>query len=182
MNLPARLMNIVTLYAILSGLVCPEMHAQDKNVIDTVNLILQNKKGVEVITSDLNALGNDYLNKNEMENATWVMNEFMKYSKENQHYYGMYDAYALAGSIALRNNDKSTARMLADEWLKHAAKRNHDYGINGSYYLLAKILYTRRERWIPQLLFQKKFSKHRMSSYDSVYFPKVQFVVGKCVV
>lgn len=177
---PSTRLNIwstVTLSFILFVFLCPKIHAQDKNVIDTINYILKSKKSVELITNELNTLGNDYLNKNEMENAEWVMNEFMKYSKENRQPYGMYDAFALAGSIALRNNDKAKARNLWKEWITDATKKNHDYGINGSYYLLAKILYT--EGKIDSLIAVSKIVLDAPNvKYDSVYFPKFYGMLG----
>ena len=158
-------------------LVCQGIHAQDQNAIDTFETIINNKKSVDLICKDLNTLGGHYFNKNELENAAYVMNKFMEFARESTCQNGIYDAYNLAVSLALRENDKSKARALAKESMVEAVKTSHEYGTHVAYFLLLRIVYT-EGNMDSVIILSKKVLDAKYTKYDSIYFPKFNAMLG----
>ena len=101
----------------------------------------------------------------------------MEFARESTCQNGIYDAYNLAVSLALRENDKSKARALAKESMVEAVKTSHEYGTHVAYFLLLRIVYT-EGNMDSVIILSKKVLDAKYTKYDSIYFPKFNAMLG----
>src|SRR5688572_30529558 len=170
-------LNATLLYCVFFILSSHAIQAQDQHAVDTINFILKKQKSVEETCIDLKAVGNYFLNKNELANATYVQNRFMKYAQDNAYQNGIYDAYSVSGFIAIRENNFSKARDIAKEWHRYAKKNSSDYGMNGSKFLLVRTLYA-EGKMDSVIILSKNVLESNQANYDSVNFPKFYGMMG----
>jgi signal transduction histidine kinase len=156
---------------------CSTIHAQNKSVTDTIEYIIKNKKVNEQVGNDLKELGNYYLDIHELDNARLAVSKLIEFSTENKYEIGIYDAYALSGSIALTTNDKAKAQNISQEWLALATKNNNDNGMNGAIYLSVKILYM-QGKMDSVIAVSKAVLDAKRDTYDSVNLPKFNAILG----
>jgi signal transduction histidine kinase len=162
----------LTIFVFLAGFPgAKDLCAQVTTATDTIELIIKNKKSVRQCIDDLNALGDHYVGRGKLDDATLTATRCTQLAKDAKYEKGLYDAYSILGTVTYFNNDFEKGRSIANEWLTIASRNKSDYGKNGAEYLRVKLFY--KEGSADSVIsIAKRVLAAKQANFDSIYIPK----------
>ncbi len=168
---PRSFIHTVILSCLCFLFVCSHSHAQDKNTVDTISLLIKQHRDHVMQCDALYQLGTYYWNIGQVENAYFTMNQCKMIAEKHDYDKGVYDANSIIGAIYLKQNDIGKVRAITRESLQLAAKNKSEYGFNKANYLLV-IMYYQHNKLDSVISISKAVLELPHITYDSVTLPK----------